>query len=230
MPRSGMLSTTSCVREDGLWTQVLRTWPEAPRRPALFLDRDGVINEDVGYLHKVDEVRLIPGAVEVITEANRCGVPVAIVTNQGGIGLGYFGWDAFAEVQKHLLAMLASRDAEVDAVFACPYHPRGQGAYAHPDHPTRKPNPGMLLAAAELLPIDLSASWIVGDHARDIEAGKNAGLAGGVHVLTGHGSRDNQRGTALALAGDGFLVRAVASIADAEEHLSILSGPTPGDD
>ena len=226
MPYSDSLSTMPHIRGDGLWAQVLRAWPGAPRRPTLFLDRDGVINEDVGYLHRVDEVRLISGAAEVIAEANRCGVPVAIVTNQGGIGLGYFGWEEFASVQKHLLAMLASRGAEVDGVFASPYHPRGLGDYAHPDHPTRKPNPGMLLAAAELLPIDLQRSWIVGDHARDIEAGKNAGLTGGVHVLTGHGSHDNQRETALAHASEGFVVHAAASIADAAEHLSILSKPT----
>lgn len=226
MPFSEASMTTSRVREDGLWIQVLRIWPEAPRRPALFLDRDGVINEDVGYLHRVDEVRLIPGAAEVIAEANRCGVPVVIVTNQGGIGLGYFGWEEFASVQKHLLALLHSRGAEVDAVFASPYHPRGRGNYAHPDHPTRKPRPGMLLAAEELLPIDLNASWMVGDHARDIEAGRNASLSGGVHVLTGHGSHDGQRETALSLAGEGFVVHAAASIAEAAEHLSILSKPT----
>jgi D-glycero-D-manno-heptose 1,7-bisphosphate phosphatase len=204
------------VRADGVWSQVLSPVASGQRpRPALFLDRDGVINEDVGYLHHSEDVRLIDGAPEAIKAANRMGLPVIVVTNQGGIGLGYFGWSEFAAVQDRLLDLLAAKGAHIDGVFASPYHPRGIGPYAHPSHPSRKPNPGMLLAAAEWLAIDLARSWIVGDHARDMEAAKNAGLAGGMHVLSGHGGDDGQRAGALALADDAFRVLTGNSITTA---------------
>jgi len=153
--------------------------------------------------------------------ANRLGIPVVVVTNQGGIGLGHFGWAEFAAVQDRLLDLLAAKGAHVDGVFASPFHPRATGPFAHPDHPSRKPNPGMLLAAADWLAIDLARSWIVGDHARDLEAAKRAGLAGGLHVLTGHGGEDGQRDQALALADDGFRVLTAMSIAAAVRQLPV---------
>lgn len=210
------------VRADGVWSQVLCPVPGGQRpRPALFLDRDGVINEDVGYLHHTEDVRLVDGAAEAIKAANRLGFPVVVVTNQGGIGLGYFGWPDFAAVQDRLLDLLAAKGAHVDGVFASPYHPRATGPYAHPSHPSRKPNPGMLLAAADWLSIDLARSWMVGDHARDLEAAKNAGLPGGMHVLSGHGGEEGQRDGALALAGDGFRVLTGNSIAAAVRTLPL---------
>jgi D-glycero-D-manno-heptose 1,7-bisphosphate phosphatase len=210
------------VRADGVWCQTMSPAERGQRpRPALFLDRDGVINEDVGYLHHTEDVRLIGGAAEAITAANRLDFPVVVVTNQGGIGLGYFGWAEFAAVQDRLLELLAAKRAHVDGVFASPYHPRATGAYAHPNHPSRKPNPGMLLAAAEWLSIDLGRSWMVGDHARDMEAAKKAGLAGGMHVLSGHGGEHGQREGALALADDGFQVLTGNSIAAAVRTLPL---------
>jgi D-glycero-D-manno-heptose 1,7-bisphosphate phosphatase len=204
------------VRADGVWSQIMCPVDRGQRpRPALFLDRDGVINEDVGYLHHTEGVRLVSGAAEAIAGANRLGFPVVVVTNQGGVGLGYFGWAEFAAVQDRLLELLAAKGAHVDGVFASPYHPRATGPYAHPSHPSRKPNPGMLLAAADWLAIDLGRSWIVGDHARDIEAAKKAGLAGGMHVLSGHGGEDGQRESALAFADDGFRVVTGTSIVGA---------------
>lgn len=212
------------VRADGVWSQVIRpAHSDVQARPALFLDRDGVINEDVGYLQYPEDVRLLPGAAATIATANRLGIPVVVVTNQGGIGLGYFGWAGFAAVQERLLDLLAPGGAIIDGVFASPYHPRGLGGYAHPDHPSRKPNPGMFLAAAEWLALDLSRSWIVGDHGRDLEAGKRAGLAGGLHVLTGHGGNDGQREGALALADERFRVLTANSIAASVRVLPIFA-------
>ena len=213
------------VREDGMWAQVLPNgYDSRETRPALFLDRDGVINEDVGYLHDPDEIHIIPGAAAVIAKANSLGIAVIVVTNQGGIGLDYFGWPDFVAVQDRMAAELAKGGAHLDGIYASPYHPRGQGAYSHPNHPSRKPNPGMLLAAAEALNINLANSWIVGDHWRDLEAGKNAGLAGGMHVLTGHGLHEGQQAGASALADNGFRVISAQSVAAAAEQIPLFFG------
>lgn len=204
----------------GVWAQVLAEPTGKGRRAALFLDRDGVINEDVGYLCRAGDVRLIPGAADVIARANGFGVPVVVVTNQAGIAYGYFGWDALIAVQDRIVEELAAAGARLDGVFACPYHATGKPPYRHPDHPARKPNPGMLLLAADMLALDLGASWIVGDHAKDLEAGRNAGLAGGLHVLTGHGAHDGQREAAMAI--DGFRTLGADSIADAPTLVPLL--------
>ncbi len=204
---------------EGIWCQTL---PGARRGgPALFLDRDGVIVEDAGYLSRAEEAALIPGAAEAIAMANACELAVVVVTNQAGIGRGYYGWRDFAAVQEAILAALAATGARIDAVFACAHHPAGDPPYAHPDHPARKPNPGMLLRAAEALGLDLGRSWLIGDKAIDIEAARAAGLAGAVHVLTGHGAA--QRDEAAALAGGGFAVRLCRSIADAPRLIPLLA-------
>lgn len=199
----------------GLWAQVLRPPPSGARRPALFLDRDGTMVEEVEYLHRVEDTRWIAGAVGVIAEANRRGAAVVIATNQAGVGRGYFGWPAFAAVQEKIVDDLQAKGAFVDAVYACPHHGEAMAPYDHPSHPACKPNPGMLINAAGDLFLDLARSWIIGDRARDIEAGRRAGIAGGLHVLSGHGAKAGERAAALALAGDGFEVLAGGTIADA---------------
>lgn len=197
---------------DGNWTQVL-VQPHQKGRPALFLDRDGVVVEEAGYLHKPEDVRLVPGTDRIIALANSRRIPVILITNQSGIGRGYFGWDDFMAVQEKIIAQLAAEDAWIDGVFACPHHAKGKPPYDDPDSPFRKPNPGMLLAAAERMALDLGASWIIGDRAIDLEAGSRAGLPGGLHVLTGHGSEPGERKGAMALAHDGFQVAEADSIA-----------------
>jgi D-glycero-D-manno-heptose 1,7-bisphosphate phosphatase len=181
--------------------------------PALFLDRDGVVVEEVDYLHRVEGIAICAGAVAVISAANANAVPVVLVTNQAGIGRGYYGWAEFRAVQQAIQSALAPEGAHFDAVYACPHHRDGQGAFAHPDHPARKPNPGMLQRAAAALDIDMARSWLVGDRAGDVEAARRAGLAGALHVLTGYGQAE--RAAALALSGPRFDVRAAASIAGA---------------
>jgi D-glycero-D-manno-heptose 1,7-bisphosphate phosphatase len=183
----------------------------APGTPALFLDRDGVIVEEVNYLHRIEDIALIIGAAGAIAAANRRGVPVVLVTNQAGIGRGYYRWAEFSAVQDALLSALAAEDAVVDAVYACPHHPTGLAGFADADHPARKPNPGMLLRAEKDLALDLRRSWLIGDKATDVEAAKRAGLAGAMHVMTGHG--ESERGGAAALAAVGFEVRLAGSIA-----------------
>lgn len=159
-------------------------------KPCLFLDRDGVIVEDTHYLHRVADIEFIPGLAEAIAQTNLTGIPVVIVTNQAGIGRGYYDWNAFARVQKAILKHLGEKGATIDMVLACAYHTDAEGSLAVADHPWRKPRPGMLLEAARELEIDLSQSFIIGDSISDLLAGKAAGLCGGALVMTGHGRRE----------------------------------------
>ncbi|MBU6261143.1 MAG: HAD family hydrolase [Burkholderiales bacterium] len=146
------------------------------RRRALFLDRDGVINVDHGYVHRVEQFEFCPGIVELIAHANARGWAVVVVTNQSGIARGYYGEADFEALTAWMQAELARRGATVDRVYHCPCHPeQGVGAYRR-ESPLRKPNPGMLLQAAAELGLDLAASVIVGDSESDIEAGRRAGL------------------------------------------------------
>jgi D-glycero-D-manno-heptose 1,7-bisphosphate phosphatase len=210
-PRAMMQAIPYPLESEGLWSEVS---PGAVRnRPALFLDRDGVLVQEVDYLHCVADVALIPGAAATVAAANRRAIAVIVVTNQSGIGRGYYGWSEFAAVQEAIKAALALENARLDAVYACAYHAQARGTLAHPNHPSRKPNPGMLLRAASQLSLDLSRSWAVGDKISDLVAAKQAGLAGAMHVLTGYGI--TQRAVAPELATAAFDVRLERSIIDA---------------
>jgi D-glycero-D-manno-heptose 1,7-bisphosphate phosphatase len=210
------------VDGEGVWNQVFER-PGRRRFGALFLDRDGIVVEEVHYLHRTEDIRLVPAVADVIARANALGVPVVIVTNQSGIGRGLYDWRAFATVQKAILDELAEAGAFVDAVYACPHHRVADAPYDHPDHPARKPNPGMLLRAAAALPIDMASSWVVGDRASDVEAGLRAGIAGGVHVLAGHGLVPGERERSLALAAVGFRSIAVDSVIEAMDRIPLLN-------
>lgn len=207
---------------DGVWTQTLTDRDTTQNRPALFLDRDGVVVEEAHYLHKVEDVRLTPNAAATVKAANDRNIPVILVTNQAGVGYGYFGWDEFVAVQTRILGDLAEGGARVDGVFACPFHAKAQGVYVHDDHPARKPNPGMLLLARDQMGIDLSKSWIVGDRSLDVQAGKNAGLVGGIHVLTGHGTKDGERDAALAVADNTYSVTPAENLGEAKALIPLL--------
>src|SRR6516165_10458781 len=184
------------LNSEGVWCQIFQR--PVRDRPALFLDRDGAVVQEIGYLHRAKDIRVIPGAAKVIVAANQRSVPVIMVTNQSGVGRGYYGWTEFKSVQDAIIALLAAEGARIDAVYACPHHPQAAGLLAHPDHPARKPNPGMLLQAASALALDLKSSWLVGDKADDIEAAKRAGIAGALQVATGHGKAERQRAGRLA--------------------------------
>ena len=211
---------SSFLDDEQVWRQVLSpTTGDASPAPALFLDRDGVVVEEVHYLHRAEDCRLIDGAAKVIRETNERGWFAVIVTNQAGIARGLYGWREFRAVQEKMFSDLSSLGARIDAVYACPHHEKGTGVLRHPDHPARKPNPGMLLRAAEALPIDIERSWIIGDRTSDIEAGKAAGLKGGLQVLTGHGDRAGEVDAALALASNDFGVQSIPSIAEAPNFI-----------
>lgn len=196
------------LRDHGTWSQRIGN-RDYSGRPALFLDRDGVIVEDTDYLHRVEHVRMIPGVGEAIAAANALGIAVVIVTNQSGIGRGYFSWEQFAEVQDRILHELGTHAASVDLVLACAFHENGSDALQVQNHPWRKPQPGMLQEAEARLGIALGASHIIGDTLTDMQAAMRAGVPGGTLVMTGHGRRDRDRhAEALqGLQGQGFGLR-----------------------
>lgn len=157
-------------------------------KPAIFLDRDGTLNEEVDYLSDPEKLVLIPGAAAAVARLNAKGIPVVVVTNQSGIGRGRFGWQDFAAVMSRMGTLLALENAWIDAVYASPHHELGQGEYAVADHPERKPNPGMLVRAAEEHDLDLTRSWMIGDKDIDLDAGRRAGCKVAL-VRTGYGAR-----------------------------------------
>jgi D-glycero-D-manno-heptose 1,7-bisphosphate phosphatase len=146
-------------------------------RPALFLDRDGVLNVDQGYVHRWADFRWIPGAREAVAAANAAGWLVIVVTNQSGVGRGYYTEDDMHALHARMSEDLAQIGAHIDAVYFCPHHPdAAHDRYRHPDPPDRKPNPGMLLRAIEDFPIDVKRSLLVGDKGSDIEAARRVGV------------------------------------------------------
>lgn len=196
----------------GLWLE--RQSPEPPKRaPALFLDRDGVIVEEAHYLGKAENVRVLPRAARAIRTANEEGRAVIVVTNQSGIGRGFYDWPAFTSVQAEMIRQLAEHRAAIDATLACGFHENGLGALKMADHPWRKPRPGMILAAAERFGLSLANALIVGDKLSDLEAGAAAGLRRGALVDTGYGARE-AAGLAKAKLGSLAVFRA-PDLADA---------------
>ena len=152
---------------------------------AVFLDRDGTINEEVGYLDSLDKLKIIPTACEAIKLINLSGMKAVVISNQAGVAKGFFTEEFVHTVNNRLLALLKKKGAFIDQVYYCPHHPEeGNGAYLQKCN-CRKPAPGMLLQAARELNIDLSRSYLVGDRFLDMEAAKNAG-AKGILVKTGY--------------------------------------------
>lgn len=150
--------------------------PTGPgRRAGVLLDRDGTINVDHGYVGSVDRVDLLPGAAEAIARLNAGGVPVAVVTNQAGVARGLYGIDDVEEVNAHIAAELARVGAQVDLWLFCPYHPDGTVAAFARMSADRKPGPGMALAAAEALSLDLEQSWVIGDALSDVGLARAVG-------------------------------------------------------
>lgn len=144
---------------------------------ALFLDRDGVINIDKGYVHKAEDCVFVDGIFELVKKANSLDYRVVIVTNQAGIARGYYSETQFLEFTDWMLAKFNENHAVVDHVYFCPHHPKnGIGQYAM-DCDCRKPKPGMLLKAAQELNLELKSSIMVGDNLSDFAAADAAGLS-----------------------------------------------------
>ena len=154
--------------------------PEArPLRRAAFLDRDGTICEEMGYVNHVDRLQIFPFAAAAIRQLNEANVPVIVVTNQSGVAHDIFPESLVHQVHKKMIAELTAGGARVDAIYFCPH--KTEDACE-----CRKPNPGLLERAAREHALDLSASWVVGDRYPDLEMGHAAG-ARGILVMTGYG-------------------------------------------
>ncbi len=193
------------IDDIGLWCELGKA--DAVLRPALFLDRDGVILADTNYVGRAEDVRMIDGVATAIARCNALRIPIVVVTNQSGIARGLYDWNGFAAVQAAMTAALAAAGAHLDGVLACAYHGEGSEPLRIADHAWRKPNPGMILAAAKGMNLDLTRSWIVGDKARDLAAGAAAGLAGGTLVT----ADERERREAGRLAGARFPVETAAN-------------------
>jgi D-glycero-D-manno-heptose 1,7-bisphosphate phosphatase len=151
---------------------------------ALFLDRDGVINVDRGYVHRPDQFEFVPGIFELARFwTNEVRQPIVVVTNQSGIGRGYFDQATHAELTRWMCSRFEAEGTSIARVYHCPHHPlEGVGEYRY-DHPWRKPNPGMLLQAISELGLDPVHCAIVGDKISDMKAGAAAGI--GLRILIG---------------------------------------------
>ena len=143
------------------------------RKPAVFLDRDGTLNEDRDYSHRIQDMVLIPGAARAVRRFQEDGFWTVIVTNQSGIARGYFDEAALALFNAELLRQLAEGGATIDLILHCPHHPDITGPCA-----CRKPGAGMVKVACAQLPIDLKRSLLIGDRLSDMGCAEAAGIAG----------------------------------------------------
>jgi D-glycero-D-manno-heptose 1,7-bisphosphate phosphatase len=156
----------------------------AALKRALFLDRDGVVNVDIGYLHCVEDCVFVPGIFELVRRARKAGYDVFVATNQAGIARGYYSEETFSAFTEWMLEQFAAQGAPITQVYYCPHHPTaGIGKYGVVCE-CRKPAPGMLLRAAREHGIDLGRSIMVGDAETDMAAAQAAGIA--TRYLVGH--------------------------------------------
>ena len=161
------------------------------RRRAIFMDRDGTVCEEVGYVNHVDRIRLLPRSAEAIRLANQAGFQTVIVTNQAGVARGYFDEELVHEVHDAVRRQLAEAGARLDGIYYCPHHPEVGAPPYRRECDCRKPGPGMLLRAREEMGIDLASSYMVGDTVKDLGAGRAVG-ATTVLVLTGYGRGERE--------------------------------------
>jgi D-glycero-D-manno-heptose 1,7-bisphosphate phosphatase len=160
--------------------------------PAVFLDRDGTLIEEAGYLDRIERLVCFPYSVDAVRLLNRAGLAVVIVTNQAGVARGIFPESFVAEAHAHLRDRLAAGGARVDAIYYCPHHPDGTVDGYRRACECRKPGDGMLRSAAADLGLDLARSVVVGDRWHDVQAGVRAGTRT-VLVRTGYGRTEEQR-------------------------------------
>ena len=157
---------------------------------AFFLDRDGVINEEVNYLHEAEKTVLIPGVPEAVQRIHAAGFLAVAVTNQAGVAKGFYPLSHIVSVHARIQRLLlrSGADAVIDAWYFCPHHPEFTGECS-----CRKPRPGMLLRAAADFDIDLSRSFMIGDRISDLLAGRGAGCRASMLVLSGYGVNETEK-------------------------------------
>ncbi|XOF32630.1 MAG: D-glycero-beta-D-manno-heptose 1,7-bisphosphate 7-phosphatase [Candidatus Electrothrix sp. YB6] len=159
------------------------------KKPAVFLDRDGTVNEQMGYINHISRFILLPGAAQAIRLLNEHDIPVVVVTNQSGLARGYFPLSLLDEIHAEMERRLAKEDAHIDGLYICPHHPEAKEEQYRKDCNCRKPKTGLLEQAAADLRLDLRRSFMVGDRWSDLKCGVRAG-ATPILVLTGYGRGD----------------------------------------
>lgn len=165
-------------------------------KKAFFLDRDGVINAEVDYLYKPEEVVLCPNVGKAIRKINQAGYLAVVVSNQSGIARGMFTLREVKAVEQKICEMIAPENARLDAFYYCPHHKAGVVPQLAVECDCRKPKPGLLLNAIRDLGIDPSASFLIGDQLSDLRAGEDAGCKAVVMVTTGHGPENLEKAQA----------------------------------
>ena len=197
------------INKQNIWVEKL-TNKKFFNTSSLFLDRDGVLIDWKDSFMNINEAKIIKGSEKIIKECNKKEIPVILVTNQGGIGLGLHSWKDFSSIQKKLLNQLLKKNARIDGVIACPHHPFAKNAFKHLNHPCRKPNGGMFLIAKKLFNLDLKHSWMIGDKINDLKAAFSKGLKGGILVMTGYGKEEKKKLNQLPKKN--FIVKTASSI------------------
>ncbi len=155
-------------------------------RPAIFMDRDGTLSHEIGYVNHASRFQLFPWAVDAVRLVNRAGWAAVLVTNQAGVARGYFPESVIHEVHARVQAALGAGDARLDGLYVCMHHPSAGEPPYRQDCECRKPRPGMLLQAQRELGLDLARSWVVGDRHGDLQVAWNAGARGAL-VQSGYG-------------------------------------------
>ncbi len=158
---------------------------------AVFLDRDGTINEQMGYINHISRFQLLPGVRRAIKQLNDANVPVIVISNQSGLARGYFPEELLSEVHEKMNLLLTEKGAHVDAIYYCPHHPEAKEEKFRETCDCRKPKPGLVLRAAKELGIDPEKSFVVGDRWSDIKTAVNCG-AKSILVRTGYGRGDEK--------------------------------------
>lgn len=181
---------------------------------AVFLDRDGTINVEKGYVHRIEDFEFIPGVPQAVRLLREAGFLVIVVTNQSGVARGYYPLDAVHRLHRHMDSELAKFGTAVDAYYICPHFPEGAVDEYSKACVCRKPLPGMLMEAARDFSIDLASSYMIGDHLSDVEAGLKAGCRP-MFVTSGHG-RDLLPMVPAGVPHYGSLPDAVRTIVDTE--------------
>ena len=161
-------------------------------RSAVFLDRDGTLVDELGFLDDPDQVKLYPETGDAIRRLNEAGFFVALVTNQSGVARGLFDEKRLSAIHTRLQQLLVRSGARIDAIAYCPHHPEEGVPPYRRECICRKPKPGLILKLLQEHRLDPATSWVVGDSARDIEAGANAGLGGRILVATGKGQSEHR--------------------------------------
>ncbi len=156
---------------------------------AIFLDRDDTLIEDLDYINHPDQVKLLDGVAKALIELKAMGYKLIVASNQSGVARGIVSEQALGKIHDRLKQLLAEKGAQLDRIYYCPYHPDGVITKYRKESNWRKPNPGMLLAAADEMDIDLSQSWMIGNSSHDVEAGSQAGCK---TILTNHPSHYKQ--------------------------------------